>query len=240
MKDLRTVFFISGLFLCYQISSAQDLLNLQEPTSNKEVHINNKFRLGLDYGFAYNIGTVPEDIDSETEQYINDLKKGYFIGGSIMMSIDESTSIGVKISSSRSSAVMDAQFYDDGDLITGKVRDNVQNTLYAATYSARFFDDFGTATIGSSLGYMHHLDYGSFFGVAAEEKGGAFAIGLELAYDIYITDNISFGLQGAYISSNMSSYTLTIGDQTETVNLDQDNRISLGRWELGGGLRISF
>lgn len=241
MQKLKTIVSLLSMFVAVQLSYAQDDLNMVNQNSYEGIQVYNKFRLGLDYGYASNTGSIPEGLDSETAQYLNDLKRGYFIGGSFSMKMSQTTSIGFKVSSSRSSADMDIQVYDDNyNLITGKVRDNLQNTLYAITYSSQYTGAFGTATFGSLVGYMTHLDYGSLFGVAVEQKGGALALGVEGAYDIKITDHLAFGVQLAYILSNMTQYESTVGGQTEIVNLDRTEQISLGRWEIGGGLRFSF
>lgn len=96
----------------------------------------------------------------------------------------------------------------------------------------------GTFSYSIFVGAMQHLDYGIILGDPIEITGLAAALGFELTQYFWITDYSAISIQIAYVLSNLQSYDITYGDATESVDLPNDEAISLGRFEFSLGLNF--
>lgn len=221
------------LSLSLLAQSNGDLVQADVELKGKSV----KFRLGANFGYSINTGTQ-EKISEEYDSYVSDLNKGYFGGANLAFEISPDSYLGLKYSRNQSSAEMDIALEQYGILYTGKVRDVVNNSLYAMSYAEDLNYSLGTFSYSIFVGAMQHLDYGIILGDPIEITGLAAALGFELTQYFWITDYSAISVQIAYVLSNLQSYDITYGDATESVDLPNDEAISLGRFEFSLGLNF--
>lgn len=196
-----------------------------------------KFRIGANFGYSINTGKQ-ESVDDEYDKYVNDLRKGYFGGANLAFALTPTSYLGLKYSRNQSSAEMDFALEQNGVLYTGKVRDVINNSLYAMTYAEDLNYSLGTFSYSVFVGAMQHLDYGTILGEPVEMTGLAAALGFEMTQYFWLTDKTAISIQIAYVLSNLQSYDVTYGGETESVDLPSEEAISLGRFEFSLGFNF--
>jgi len=211
------------------------------PLYNKNT---NQIRFALNGGYMYRTAKAADNTDAILKEYISNLKKGYCIGAEFNYFFNDFFALGLLYSYSNSNGSLYHILY-------GPMSDNQTIHYIGPSYTMRIYDKnkknafYSSLSLGYTLfinktSYIMKPDmlssyYYIFDGVHSGSSAGVY---LSLGYDFALTDGLSLGLQAAMVSGTITKLTIEDKANTETLNLNSDEYINLGRFELTVGLRF--
>ncbi len=200
------------------------------------------FRLSANAGWAYRFGKVPTNLDPGLQEYLKELKTGYFVTLDFAGYISQKSGIGGKFAHFGSkNSVPITLMLEDGSIVNSILSDDVSINIYALYWARRFILRNGKDAFYFNLG-LGGITYNNvgFLLEPITLKGISIALVLDFDYDIALNDHISIGFHVGYNGGVLSSYKETVGGQTTTIDLPEDSYESLARIDLGGGIKINF
>jgi hypothetical protein len=128
-----------------------------------------------------------------------------------------------------------------GQTVTGELRDDISISLIAASVDFRGISKSGRNSFHFkiSMGYSGYRDDGGFINYGTI-TGSTFGISYDMSYDINLVDHWYFAPSVAYRAGILTSYDVTVNNNTQHVNLDKDNYEGLSRFDLSAGLRYKW
>jgi hypothetical protein len=198
-------------------------------------------------GWSYRTAALSGQIPQSQDPYAQKLKSGFHYDLGASYYPGRNFGLGLRYHEFRtSSSASNAQaMLPDGNVVQGKMADNVRISFAGAVLSARQFTTSKRSCVLADLG-LGYLNYGnkSTIGPASLNIGGS-ALGLygSLSYDLSLTRNLALGLQLSYLygTTTISSYEQAYNGQTQTIKLASDNRPreNLSQLALSLGIRFS-
>lgn len=209
--------------------------------SNSQEWPDKKLRIGINGGYSKRIAKNPPGIDAVLTDYYDDLKTGGHFGVDFAWYFNYKSGIGLKYSLYKSStAPIDIWIeLENGDVITGKMQENVKIKYYGICYSFKmnsinnkswFYGDAG-------LGVFTYNNQGKLIDDFVMNSG-TFGYNLDIGYDFGLTESTRLGLQVSFFAGVLTYVDVTMSGTTETLELDASSYESIARVDLGVALRF--
>lgn len=202
----------------------------------------NKFRLALSVGGSWRTIPIPEVPVDELIPYYRGLKSGFFYSADLAFFPSDKAGVGVKISQFNSENSIPVQVvFEDGSIERTSLRDEIRMNYYGIYWANRSALKNGRNGFYFNLGagYITYYQVTEFLFPVLYE-GNTFAAMVDLGYDFAIGNHFAVGLQVGFVGAMLSEFSLTILDETTTIDLPKGERESLTRFDYGVGLRFNF
>ena len=126
-----------------------------------------------------------------------------------------------------------------GMVATGLLYDNISIFFIGPQVKMRFVNasTMNGFLIGGSIGYIKYTDNGGFI-TPAKLESETLGLNSDFDYDYRLSKSLSFGAGLSIKLGVLSSFTLTQGNQVQTIELDPDTYESLLRIDLSIGIRF--
>ncbi len=208
------------------------------------------FRLAGNIGFSRGIGKIDNSSTSELNEHAEQLQKGMNYEFNIQFFMKENLAIGLKynnFTSSNSMSTLINSLDEGGNLVNGTLDETIKIPFYALSLLGRKLsvDKKSAFIYGVSLGSLGYDDkrifkHSTIPNYELKNESTTLGLGLELGYDIGISNNFALGLQLSLIMG--STTELKIEDSlnnSETQKFDDDNPLSLSHVDFSIGLRFN-
>lgn len=201
--------------------------------------IHSKFRIALNAGFSQLLAKTAESVSAQNRSYITELKSGYHYGLDASYFLSKDLGFGVKLNQFKTSN--SGTFYSEMSG-TFLVEDNISNTFIGPSFTAQSAgaDSKHTFIINAALGYLNYTNNGRSNTGVLQLSGGTLGSALDVGYDLKLFKNFALGAQASIISGVLTSYTLSNGNMSKKVNLNENERENLARLDLSLGARFNF
>lgn len=200
------------------------------------------FRVAINGGFSYRTAKLADDIPSDFENYMKELKYGYHYGLDLSYYFSEQLGIGIKYSIYKSKNEIDniSVTRPDGSTQYGKMSDNISINFIGPFISTRLLNanKKNGLLMNLGIGYLGYKDY-TVLVTDYTIKGSTLGLCWDIGYDIGISKNLAIGFQLSYMIGTLTQYDISDETTTKTVKLKNDNRESLSRIDLSIGLRLN-
>ncbi len=204
---------------------------------------NNKYqnlRLAFNIGYGYQTAKISESVTSDLEDYVKELRSGYQLGADIAYYFSNNFGIGARYNFFRTSNSMNNIAVEDidGNIIYGKMSDDVRITFVGPVLSARYLTNIKDAflmniTVGY-LGYVNDAVLINRYKITGNTVGFAFDIG----YDFAVAERVNIGFQLSYLVGKLSEFIIDDGSNSQTIQLEDDNQESINRLDFSVGIRF--
>jgi hypothetical protein len=199
------------------------------------------FRGAINGGWSNRVAKLPDNIPSDFEQYMKDLKSGYHFGLDLSYYLSEQLGLGIKFYNYRSKNEINNIYLTlpNGTAQFGKMSDDISINFIGPFVSTRLFDanKKNSFLFSLGMGYMGYTDKAvliSDFKIKGSTVGLCWDIGYEIG-----SSNFPIGVQISYMIGTLTQFDLSHGAYTETVKLEKENYESLSRIDLSVGLRLN-
>ncbi len=200
------------------------------------------FRAAINGGWSYRVAKIADNIPSDFEQYMKDLRSGYHYGLDLSYYFSEQLGVGFKYNNYKSKNEINNIYVTlpNGSTQYGKISDDISINFVGPFISTRLLnaDKKNSLLLNLSIGYMGYTDKAvltSDFTI----KGNTVGLCWDIGYDIGVSENFAIGFQFSYMIGILTQYELSDGVNTQTVELEKDNYESLSRLDLSIGLRFN-
>jgi len=213
------------------------------PTNKKLLNeVYPHFRVAINGGLSYRTAKLANNIPSDFEKYMKELKSGSHYGLDVSYFFSEQLGLGIKYSVYNSRNEIDnvSVTRPDGSTQYGKMSDNISINFIGPFISTRllngnkkksFLMNFGIGYLGYKDNTVLINDY--------TIKGSTIGPCWDIGYDIGISKNLAIGFQLSYTIGALSQFDVSDGITTKTVKLEKDSYESLSRIDLSIGLRFN-
>ncbi len=199
----------------------------------------NTFSIGLGGGFSYQIGKVSEEVPSDFEDYVEELKAGFHYGGHLVYYFLENRGIGLNAYLFKTSNSLESIYVEDsqGNKRHGRMSHDLTISFIGPKYSYRVInrDKTGAFLMETSIGYM---GYSCDIVMVDDYKmtGNTVGASFKMGYDIGFSESPSLNIYVKYISGVLNEYTWDDGvsEQTKSIELGE----SLRRFDFSVGLNF--
>lgn len=199
------------------------------------------FRAAINGGWSYRVAKLADNIPSDFEQYMKDLKSGYHYGLDLSYFFSEQLGFGFKYYYYKSKNEIDNVYVTlpNGSTQYGKMSDDISINFIGPFFSTRLLDSNkkNGFLLNLGIGYMGYTDKAVLISDLTI-KGSTLGLCWDIGYDIGLSENLSLGFQLSYMIGTLTQYDLSDGVHTEKVKLEKDKYESLSRIDLSIGLRI--
>lgn len=230
-------------------SEKPGITNQQSPETNQkgQSSLNNvsgesfdtfsKTRITLQGGYTYRIAKLPDDINSEYESHLNNLKSGFHLGSDINYFMNKNNAFGVSVSySNAKSTLQDVSGVDEfGNIIaTGDLTENIKLLYFGPSYFSRYINPNGKThwLYSMTAGYYTYDEDFEWLGETVDITGGTVGFGFSLGVDFLSSENLALGLQVSALMGWLNKFNVD-GDE---VDLDESENLS--RIDLTFGIRF--
>lgn len=200
------------------------------------------FRAAINGGWSYRVAKLADNIPSDFERYMKDLKSGYHYGLDLSYYFSEQLGIGLKYYVYKSKNSIDDIYVTrpDGSTQNGKMSDDISIDFIGPFFSTRLLNATkkNSLILNLGIGYMGYKDKTVLI-TDYTIKGNTLGLCWDIGYDIGISENLAIGFQFSYMIGTLTKYELFDGTKTETIKLEKDNYESLSRIDLSIGLRFN-
>lgn len=208
---------------------------------------NNKHFIYLNFSLSRGIltnGIQDFQVPGIPDTYFDELKKGINISGDLYMAINDKHNIGLTIQRFRSHNQIDNMVFtdDQGNNYTGILKDDFRLLFVGPAWvsTSRSFNQDNEFSSTLSIGYHSFTNLSTAFlpVTITSESLGVF---IKLAYTYYLDDNLSIGINAAYLNTTIKNYKYEFFDgSTETINLQEDQYEGWGRITFGVNVGFRF
>jgi hypothetical protein len=200
------------------------------------------FRVAINGGLSYRTAKLADNIPSDFEKYVKELKSGYHIGLDLSYYFSEQLGIGIKYSVYKSKNEIDnvSVTRPDGSTQYGKMSDNISINFIGPFISTRLLNGNkkNSFLMNLGIGYLGYTD-NTLLITDYTIKGSTVGLCWDIGYDIGISKNLAIGFQLSYMIGTLTQYDISDGTTTKTVKLEKNNYESLSRIDLSIGLRFN-
>jgi hypothetical protein len=199
----------------------------------------------LDAGAAYfhRFAPVPTNVPEEIQEYIRKLKSGFVLKFDGSYFFGRFFGLGLKYSWARAQNEMDDVYFrlNNGSLVRGRISDKINIHTIALHATSRIGPRSGKFYFlpGISLGYTEYFNNS----VALDPltiRSSTFSFAVNLGMDIRLVDRLYLAVGLDVITGAMSYVEVEQYNETQRIDLDGENRESLGRIDIWGGFRYYF
>ncbi|NEN24378.1 hypothetical protein G3O08_12775 [Cryomorpha ignava] len=200
-----------------------------------------QFRIAVNGGFSYMTGKISDKVPSEFRDYIKELKSGNHLGGDASFFFSESLGFGAKYYVFKSSYSLDEIYVEDvdGNITYGKMSDAIKISFIGPSFSVRTlnYNKKNALLFSISIGYMDYVNdkvvIDSF-----KMTGNTVGFGLDIGYDIGLSENFALGFQVSLLAGTLSEYVFSDGTNKQTIKLEEGEYENISRFDLSVGLRF--
>lgn len=209
--------------------------------SNPQEWKDKRLRIGINGGYSKRIAENPPGIDAVLTDYYEDLKTGGHFGVDFSWYFNYKSGIGLKYSLYKSStSPIDIWIeLENGDIITGKMQENVKINYYGVCYSFKINSlnnkswFYGDAGLGINTYYNKGKLIDDFI-----MNSGTFGYNIDLGYDFGLTETTRLGLQVSFYAGVLTYVDVTMNGTKQTLELEASSYESIARFDLGVALRF--
>lgn len=194
-------------------------------------------------GYSHRTAPVMDGLGYVLTEYMKSLKPGYNLGADIIYYFSNTRGFGVKLSRFGASSSMEGVSLPDGlgGEIKGTMSDNIRISFAGPVYSMRLVSPNGKHSMLMNLGagymaYQNNATYVYLYTIT----GNAAGIVYDLGYNYGLTKNLTLGIQTSLYAGILTEYKITNGQNTENIELSEDEREGLGRIDLSVKLSYRF
>ncbi len=200
------------------------------------------FRAAINGGWSYRVAKPADNIPSEFEQYMKDLKSGYHYGLDLSYYFSEQLGFGFKYYNYHSKTEINNVYVTlpNGSSQYGKMSDDISINFIGPFFSTRLLGDNkkNSLLLNYGIGYIGYTDKAVLISDFTM-RGSTFGFCWDIGYDIGLSKNFALGFQLSFMISTLTQYDLSDGVKTKTIKLEKDNFESLSRIDLSIGLRFT-
>jgi len=200
------------------------------------------FRAAVTGGWSYRVAKLADNIPSDFEKYMKDLKSGYHYGLDLSYYFSEQVGFGFKYYNYHSKNEITNVYVTlpNGSTQIGNMSDDISINFIGPFFSTRLLNanKKNSFLINLGLGYVGYKDNAVLISDFLI-KGSTIGLCWDIGYDIGLSENFALGFQFSYIIGTLTRYELSDGASTQTVKLDKENYESLSRIDLSIGLRFN-
>ncbi len=210
-----------------------------KPVAASPVH-HDDWRFAMNGGYSWQTAKISGSYNSFERDYIEGLKSGYHLGGEIDYFFNEGTGISLQYNQFHSSNSTQATAQmTNGQIVSGLLSDKI-NTYFIApgiTWRVLSRTHRNAFLFGISVGYIHYDDEGLFI-IPSEISGSSVGFSYDLGYDIGLSQSTALGLGFAWKLGTLSSVRMTKNGTSQSVSLNDNERIGIGHLDFSIGLRF--
>lgn len=203
------------------------------------------WRIALSAGYSYRLSKVADIGDPVLEDYLSELKSGYFISAEMGATVSESFAIGMRydqMRSANSAAVTLIPEDPNEPVLSGILQDDVRITFIGPQMNWRLLSKNEKVEFlwGFSLGYLGFRQENEIIGLETIFTGSTLGTRLDLAVDFRVHPNIALGIGAGLGSGTIRKMNVQQGNTTTTIDFEPGEGEGLVRIDLGGGVRFIF
>jgi hypothetical protein len=203
------------------------------------------WRIALSAGYSNRLAKVADLDDPFLEDYLKELKSGYFISAEIGASVNESFAIGMRYDQMRSSNAAAVTFTPDDPnepQISGILKDDVRITFIGPQLQWRLLSKNEKVEFlwGFSLGYLGYQQENEVLGLETLFTGSTLGTRIDIDVDFRIHPNVALGFGVGLGSGTITKMEVEQGGTTKTITAEPGEGEGLVRLDLGGGVRFIF
>jgi len=206
----------------------------------ERVHQERQLRINIDGGLSYLTAPISENIPSNLNSYMQDIKSGYQLNGSVQYFISENLGFGLKGLSMMTYNQLNGTLINiNGSTLVGTLRDDILVVFVGPSISSRFLpkDEKNSFVLGLSMGYIHYTNNAIVIN-AFKLESQTVGLAWDIAWDYKINNEFGVGLSLSYTLASLTSYKMTSGGTVQTIKLDKDNYESINHFAITIGLRL--
>jgi len=205
-----------------------------------------KARIGLKGGWSNRVGKAPQGSSTAYKNYIRELKSGGHYGADFHYFLSPVYGVGGVYSSYFSKAGIENFTIDlaDGSSFIGDIEEDVTLNYIGASAVARYPFGKNAFYLNFSLGYLGYQNK-QLFSIGQQElslklKGATMGTQFGAGVDFGLTKSLALGLQFNYLAGILQTYTISDGQNSETIKLKEGEYENIGRIDLSIGLKYYF
>lgn len=199
------------------------------------------FRVALSGGLSFMTGKISHDVPSDFREYVRELKSGNNFGGEASFFISETFGFGGRYNVLWSSHSLDKISVEDmdGNVTYGRMSDDLKITFIGPSFSLRLlnYNKQNAFLFSLAIGYLDYVNDKVII-ESFQMTGNTVGFGLDLGYDIGLSDHLAIGIQASLITGALSEYTFNYGSSKQTFKLEQGGYENISRFDLSIGLRF--
>lgn len=200
-----------------------------------------QFRIALSGGLSYMTGKISDKVPSDFRDYIKELKSGYHFGGEASFFFSESLGFGAKYSVFKSSHNLNNIYVEDvdGNITYGKMSDAIKISFIGPSFSVRVLNHnkMNALIFSMAIGYLDYVNDKVLI-ESFKMTGNTVGFGVDIGYDIGLSENLALGLQVSLLTGTLSEYEFNDGTNKQTIKLDDGEYENVSRFDLSVGLRF--
>ncbi len=234
MMTPTKLFLFSTFFVLSTVASAQ--VNYTRPTQLPKV------RAEIDFGLG-KLTTKSTATNTHQKSYEEKLRNGTCIDASVVYFPAQTFGIGFKFGKflTQNSLSDVTVTYPDSSQATGSISDNISLNFYGANFMWRFpsKSNANVFILSYAVGVVQYINKAVFIDPILIE-GSSLSSCLNVGYDISVGPNLAIGVNASLWGGVLRSLDVTIDGQKETINLDGNHQVGLGRVTGVIGLKYSL
>lgn len=210
----------------------------------KKILVNEEFnhwRIALSGGWSYQLAPIGDNTPDDFREYAEKLKSGSHLQANITYFITEPLGLGLNYSVFKTSNMINnvVVTYPSGQTRVGTMSDNISIRYFGPSIYTQLIHagKKNSLLFGTSIGYFSYHDEGLLID-EYEMKGSTLGYMLDFGYDIGISKKMALGFNITMYNGVISQVEQSINGNTQTITLEQDEKIWLGRIDFSAGLRI--
>lgn len=229
-------FFLIGLL----VSTAQET---DESATSIEIP-NSKFTVDVHYGFGYRTAKISPSLEGIEYEFAKQSKKGSNLVIEAGYLLHDGLSLGLTFSQFTSKPSVPNFIMPDyyGNPFTGTMRATDRTSFIGpnANYRSTALNNRAELRAGIGMGVLTYKNSTSFDSVHLFKlQGSTFGMDLSGSFHYMINRSISIGARLGFLMGTLSKYKRTIsGQSTETIKLEDEDKESLNRLDISGGIRF--
>ena len=192
-------------------------------------------------GISRQTSEVSEYTPPEFKSYVEELKKGYHIGGDIGIFFSEKAGIGIHASRFQTSNSMDGVELSIDDIGTfyGTMSDYITIFYLGPQFYIKSEYEHVWFVVSGGLGYTSYKDVAKVDTFELTTTGENIGFNLSLGLDIKLLENLLLVAQIGYLGGTISSVEMESNEFIDSYTFDEDEeKIGLSRIDFSAGLRI--
>jgi hypothetical protein len=213
----------------------------QEKAKNNKPY--KAFYMGAEGGWSWRINKLDPNLNSFQKEYMKGLRSGHHYGFSAVYYVSRGIGIGLMYDNHISKNSVQASAINNitGQILSGELRDDISINFIGASVDFRGISRSGnnSSHFKISLGYCGYKDEGGFIDYG-KITGSTFGISYDISYDFKLVDQWYFSPSVAYRAGTLTSYDITINNNTQHVTLDKEEYQGMSRIDLSAGLRYKW
>ena len=214
----------------YQYGNQSGDGNVSTPSSDYQ-----KVAFSVTGGYSRRLAKVADNLSSDYEDYIKQLKNGYHMGADLAYYFSENYGAGIKFITYKASN--SGNFYVE-NYGRADIKDEITMPFIGPMFSMRYQNEKNSFLLNYAVGYYGYIDNWTIEKTYGTNKGGTAGLMFDIDYSYWFAKNTALDIRLAFISGTLSSFTRKTGSSKEKVKLEKDQYEGLGRMDISVGLRF--